>query len=179
MDNGAFAAWSNGKEWDECSFEKGVSWAEKQHLQPRWVVVPDVVTNADATIEKWHTWAPILRGRGFRVALAVQDGMENDDAARLNPDVIFIGGSKPWKMKTISRWCDSFPRVHVGRINGLNGLMACHKAGAESVDGTGFFRGRRAQLAELIEYIDAFGDRATHPMFLDREHTDQALLFND
>ncbi len=177
LDNGAFPAWANGKEWDQRSFEKGLEWGRKQNLKPRWVVVPDVVTEAEATIERWHDWAPRMANLGFKLALAVQDGMTAQDAQTLNPDVIFVGGTKLWKMQTLSMWCAEFPRVHVGRINGLAGLMACHAAGAESVDGTGFFRGSRTQLGGLIKYIEAYGDNFNHPMYQEREHSGQGGLY--
>jgi len=52
----------------------------------------------------------------------------------------------------------AFPRVHVGRINGEKGLWECHEAGAESCDGTGWFRGGNTegnkQLQMLLRYLE-------------------------
>lgn len=48
----------------------------------------------------------------------------------------------------------AFPRIHVGRVNTERMLWMAHEAGAESCDGTGWFRGDKAQLAGLMRYLD-------------------------
>jgi hypothetical protein len=68
-------------------------------------------------------------------------------------EVVFIGGTTDWKWRSIDLWCSSFPRVHVGRVNGYDGLIRCACAGAESVDGTGWFRGDKQQLAGLLRFL--------------------------
>ena len=118
-------------------------------------MVPDVVTDSKATFKMWDEWAPIVAEKGFPLAFAVQDGMtpEMVKASNVEAEVIFVGGSTDFKWNTLTSWTDNFPRVHVGRVNGLRDLMRCHRRGVESCDGTGFFRGRRAQLGELITYL--------------------------
>lgn len=117
------------------------------------------MTDPDATLKAWEFWAPRMRDLGFQLALAVQDGMTPDLVRKhTDPDIVFVGGSTDWKRSTILRWGASFPRTHVGRINGLRGLMACHHAGVESVDGTGFFRGDRNQTGGLVEYLKAYAN---------------------
>ena len=176
IDNGAFPAWSNGEEWDEDAFLRALDWTEGHSAKPRWVVVPDVVTDAEATMESWVRWAPRMRERGLRLALAVQDGMTPADAEPLGADVIFVGGSTEWKMGTLTDWCRAFPRVHVGRINGLRGLMACHAAGAESVDGTGYFRAPE-RMKGLVAYLREYGCRTEYPMNFTREHQGQGNFY--
>ena len=164
LDNGAFPAWKNGAAWDRHAFERALDWAAGQTLTPSWVVVPDVVTDPDATLASWEEWAPKLRGMGMRLALAVQDGMEpNTVRAHTDPEVIFVGGSSAWKLSTLRVWAKEFPRVHVGRVNGLRGLMSCHNAGVESVDGTGYFRGSRNQLRGLVDYLKAYPQPVADP----------------
>src|SRR5690606_19465502 len=84
---------------------------------PRWLLVPDVVADRDATIARWREWEPKLRPFGFPLAFAVQDGMTAEDVPA-DADVIFVGGTTDWKWRTVWRWCHDFPRVHVGRVNG-------------------------------------------------------------
>jgi hypothetical protein len=53
-----------------------------ERLQPYrdqclFVVIPDVVYDARATIERFRTWAPVVRRMGFPVAFAAQDGQED------------------------------------------------------------------------------------------------------
>jgi hypothetical protein len=179
LDNGAFPAWTNGVEWDEECFLKALDWCERQPLKPRWVVIPDVVGNDVATYERYHIWGPRLKERGFNLAFACQDGMTPASLKEnhIEASILFIGGSREWKMRTIAMWANHYPRIHVGRINGLRGLMVCHQAKVESVDGTGFFRGRRGQLDELIEYLKEFGEPEPHPMFLPQIDPNQPELF--
>lgn len=156
LDNGAFGAFQSGKPWDEAAFVAHVEYYAHHSLRPRWVVVPDVVANAINTISKWRHWAPILSNDfNLKLALAVQDGMVPDDihGLKIQPDVIFVGGSTEWKWQTVGQWCANFPRVHVGRVNTRKYLEICQAAGAESCDGTGWFRGRSAQIAELGHFL--------------------------
>ena len=180
IDNGAFPAWTNGREWDGPAFVDAMEWVAKQEVRPRWIVVPDVVTDAEATFDSWSRWEPRLRDLRIPLAFAVQDGMTPQDVERkVSPDVIFVGGSRDWKLQTREAWARSFPRVHIGRVNGLRDLMACHRPGVESVDGTGFFRGRRAQLQELVDYLETYpkpGPLA--PMFMPLDDGHPQLAFD-
>ena len=168
LDNGAFPAWKNGEPWDEEVFIEALDWVKGQSIQPKWIVVPDVVTDCEGTFKAWEKWEPRLRHLRIPLALAVQDGMTAKEVElRASPDVIFVGGSRPWKLQTRRTWAETFPRVHVGRVNGLRDLVACHELGVESVDGTGFFRGRRAQLQELITYLEEIhSPDGIAPMFM-------------
>jgi len=57
-------------------------------------------------------------------------------------------------MGTLRQWTAAFPRVHVGRVNTERLLWIAHYAGAESCDGTGWFRGDQQQLAGLLRYLE-------------------------
>jgi hypothetical protein len=122
-------------------------------VMPLWALVPDVVSNRAATLERWLRYAPIVRAAGLRPAFAAQDGMTFDDV----PDgecVIFLGGSTEWKVGAIGPWCDRFPgRVHVARVNTWRRLVACWRAGAISVDGTGWFRKDSGQDRDLRKFL--------------------------
>lgn len=157
LDNGAWPAFLNGEEWDEDAWRALLRWALLSGLMPRWVLVPDVVGNRSATMERWHRYAPGVRAQGFRCAFAVQNGMTFDDV----PDddcMLFIGGDDAFKDASIPTWGARFPgRIHVGRVNGMPRLLAAHAAGAVSVDGTGWFhRGRSStssQANDLRKYL--------------------------
>ena len=157
IDNGRFVVWSKGKEWDDAGF---LDTAQKMLArQPaEWIVVPDVVASAFQTLEWWDEWAPRLRDFGIPLAMAVQDGMRPEDVRRKKPDVVFVGGSFRWKWRTVWEWCQNFPRVHVGRVNTERFLWNAHRCGAESVDGTGWFRGDQVQLAGLHRYLSLAKD---------------------
>jgi hypothetical protein len=160
LDNGAFVAFKNGTVWDEAAYLRLLSWAAGRVESPLWVLCPDVVGDRGATLARWAEWSPRLRAYGWPVAFAVQDGMGPGDVPS-DADLIFVGGTTRWKWRTVRKWCQDFPRVHVGRVNGEPALWNCIEFGAESCDGTGWWcqaRGRREQLLRFLERFAA-GDR--------------------
>src|SRR5262245_25993751 len=66
LDNGAYPAWEKNLDWDEAAWLKHLDWAAAQKQQPLWVVVPDVVTDRDRTLERWEKYYPVVNERGFR-----------------------------------------------------------------------------------------------------------------
>lgn len=154
LDNGAYGAFINGTVWDEEKFYKMAN----TPFSPKaiWVAVPDVVTNREATIANWKTHYPRLQNH--TLAFCVQDGMSAQDVP-IDASVVFVGGSTQWKWNTIRGWCSDFPRVHIGRVNSERLLWQAHECGAESCDGTGWFRGgddvrTNPQLAGLVRYLE-------------------------
>ncbi len=153
LDNGAFAA---GEDWDESRWFKMLDWAKLSGQSPSWALVPDVVGDSIRTLRKWDIYRDRVRKYGWPLAFAVQDGMVCGDVPG-DADVIFIGGSTSWKWRTMAEWCESFPRVHVGRVNSWRRLWQCHDAGAESCDGTGWTRGNhqdRRKYPALLDYLE-------------------------
>ncbi len=153
LDNGAYGAYSNKEPWSPHPYLASCDRARLCHIKPLWSVVPDAVGDKVGTIELWGEWEAQLRPYGWPLAFAVQDGMTPSDVPA-TADVIFVGGSTEWKWRNVALFCAAFPRVHVGRVNSEPHLWHCHDAGAESCDGTGWFRGDRKQLAELVAYIE-------------------------
>lgn len=150
LDNGAYAAFINDAAWDESAWRCLLSWAVLSGQRPRWAVVPDVVGNRSATIERWHRYHSEVRALGIQPAFAAQDGMTFEDVPA--DSVVFLGGSTEWKEAAIGPWCARFPgRVHVGRVNKWDRLVRCWRAGAISVDGTGWFH--RIQRRELAQFL--------------------------
>lgn len=155
LDNGAFPAYCKQIPWDETAYWHMLDVIKASGRTPEWALVPDVVANKEQTIERWHTYEQRLRsywGLPLNLAFAVQDGMQPSDVPP-GAQVVFVGGTTDWKWATVSMWCQHFPRVHVGRVNGYKGLRICAEAGAESCDGTGWFRGDKEQLAGLQRFL--------------------------
>lgn len=155
LDNGAFAAAINNRPFDWGAWDAALDRYVGHPQAPIWIVVPDVVFDGAATLAQWNQLAEGYRKRYVPLAIAVQNGMTPDDVRSLavQPDVIFIGGTTEWKWETVGTWCAEFPRVHVARVNGRRALDASYLAGAESCDGSGWFRGDLAQIEELCEFI--------------------------
>lgn len=152
LDNYVFAAYRKGEEWSESRFMAHLEKVKASGKTPKWVVCPDVVGDSKASMEKWGIWEPILRQYGWPIAFAVQDG-QTVAAVPKNADVIFVGGSSEWKRSTIDQWCGEFERVHVARINTYRWLWHCHKSGAESIDGTGWFWRNKREHQDLLDYL--------------------------
>jgi hypothetical protein len=156
LDNGAWPAFKNGQPWSEPEWRRLLNWAALSGQQPLWCIVPDVVGDRAGTLALWPRFAPEVRRFGWRPAFALQDGMTFDDV----PDaecMLFLGGSTEWKEAAIGPWCERFPgRVHVGRVNNWDRLMACYRAGAVSVDGTGWFHKakRSDQRRDLRRFLE-------------------------
>lgn len=135
MDNGVFTG-----RFDESAF-----WKKLERLQPHqpqclFVVAPDVVANAIATLSAWRYWGPAIHAAGWPVAFVAQDGQEN---LPLPPefDALFIGGSTEWKMSNyaLALIAEAKRRgawVHVGRVNSQSRIRHFQLAGVDSVDGT-------------------------------------------
>lgn len=156
LDNGAYVAFKNGKPWDETAWLRLLDWAKASGQDPLWCIVPDVVQDRAGTIERWTSYVDRVRERGWIPAFAVQDGMAFDDVPS-DDCVIFLGGSTEWKDEAIVPWCGRFPgRVHVGRVNRWERLVRCWRAGAVSVDGTGWYHKskRSDQLGELVRFLE-------------------------
>lgn len=159
LDNGRYAVWSSGKEWSSKNFRTYLDRASEIGYAPEWLVVPDVVGNALATLEEWEKWTPRLDSYGWRLALAVQDGMTVDMAAKLDraPDVIFVGGTTEWKWRYAREWCSSFGRVHIGRVSTKRRLWMAQDCGAESSD-SNVWRPIGRHIQELCDYLKKSND---------------------
>lgn len=155
LDNDAFTCWTQVKPFDFVAWRSFLGRIRDTLETPIWAAVPDVVANREATLRQWNEWSFLVVENGWPTALVVQDGMTMRDVESCKPDVVFVGGTTEWKWKTAHLWCQDFPRVHVGRVRSRR-LTYCQQIGAESCDGTGWFResvrGRPArQLEAWIE----------------------------
>lgn len=166
LDNGAYGAWEKQVPWDENAWWNLLEEATRACL-PLWAVVPDVVTDREATIESWHKWEPILRDEfpGLPLAMAVQDGMTPEDVPA-GVHTVFVGGSPRWKWRSLPMWTKAFPRVHVGKVNSKKKLWQCTEHGAVSCDGTGWTQGGEQRLQELADYLEMSTGRKSHPQMV-------------
>jgi hypothetical protein len=146
----------NKQDWNEDEWRALLVWAAMSGIPPLWCVVPDVVGNREETLERWHQYAHAVKAYGWRCAFAAQDGMTFDDVPD-NECVVFLGGSTEWKESAIEPWCRRFPgRVHVARVNGWDRLVKCWRAGAISVDGTGWFHKSNSKHASQFNKLNKF-----------------------
>lgn len=139
-DNGVF-----GKGW--VGDEKFLAWLESYTSVERercwFVVAPDVVADAAATLARSAPWLPIIRALGYPVAFVAQDGLESiaDEIPWDGFDVLFIGGSTEWKLGAhASRFIADAKargkRTHMGRVNSNRRFQYAGLLGCDSADGT-------------------------------------------
>lgn len=153
LDNDAWGAFKNRRLRDAGAHRALLTWSLMSGIMPVFALVPDVVADRDATLREWDLHAPKMAAMGFRLGFAAQDGMTFDDVPT-DDCVVFLGGGTAWKDAAIAPWCARFPgRVHVGRVNGMPRLLAAWRAGAVSVDGTGWFHNKTGQAGDLRKFL--------------------------
>ena len=165
LDNDAFIAWSQKKEWSAPAWREMLQWAQMTGLDPLWCLVPDVVANREATLANWPRYAPEAAEYGWPLAFAVQDGMTPRDVPS-DAAVVFVGGSDAFKFRSLPMWCDHFPRVHVGRVNEVPALQICQRLGVESADGSGWFKDTRRMAALEAWMADELETTPEHPQLV-------------
>lgn len=155
LDNGKYACWAADRAWSEDGYKKMLDAVASMGGSALWALVPDAVGDRDETLRLFDRHAPLVASYGWPIAIAVQDGMTPADIPS-DAQVVFVGGTTEWKWgpEGLPVFASAFDRVHVGRVNTNGKLWECHEAGAESCDGTGWFRGDQKQLAGLVSYLE-------------------------
>lgn len=153
-DNSAFSCFSRDK---FLRMLDSMAW-----LSPLWVVAPDVVGDAQRTIDLFGVWREEIVGRGFPIAFVAQDGLTMEMLSELwaQIDCLFIGGSTEFKLSCASvefiREAQNKGKlVHVGRVNSLERIRWAHVAGADSVDGSSMSRFGNTYVRKFLAYINA------------------------
>jgi len=140
LDNGAWSAFKNSEPWDVDAFVARLGQLDTMPREPDFVVLPDVVTNPEQTVERAGKWAPMIDAD---TALPVQDGLEPERAVevceRLDAKTIFVGGTHEFK-RTHGRGFvetahDRGLNCHIARP-GPKGLLWADELNADSVDTT-------------------------------------------
>jgi hypothetical protein len=158
-DNGVYGAWTRGKVWDQemhCAYLDMLSKVPPDNL-PIFVLLPDAVADWDRTVELAGIYLPMIRQKGFRVAIALQDGCSFEQVMDYDPDWVFVAGSTEWKEDNIGPACEFFHargiKVHVGRVNTRRRLRICQAAGVDSCDGTCLNKYMDANLSLIAETL--------------------------
>ena len=161
LDNGAWSAHQQNKPFDFAAFE----WAfDRIGAKADWVVVPDVVGNAKATLAMAADWFERIE-HGQKL-IAVQDSMQPAD---IEPYMqqgagIFVGGTTDWKLKSLPVWGELAKKhkawLHVGRVNTVRRIRHCQQAGANSFDGTSATRFSKniPRLTRALNQLNLWGD---------------------
>lgn len=143
VDNECFTL---GNEFDPVRFKRALGCIRQSHgvNDCLFVVAPDVVGDAVATLARFGLWAKEIRDLGFPVALAAQDGLEDLVVPWADLDALFVGGSTEWKLsacvadlirgaKGRGKW------THIGRVNSVRRASRLREY-PDSVDGTAWVK---------------------------------------
>jgi hypothetical protein len=138
MDNGGFSG------FDEGAF---VRMLERFAFRPGCIfaTAPDFVGDAAATRARWPFWSRLIRGLGVPPAFVAQDGIRPSDVPWAELGALFIGGTTAFKDSIATRDLCGIAKangvwLHWGRVNGMRRYELARKAGADSIDGSGFSR---------------------------------------
>ena len=125
--------------FDEAQWLKAVERAELYAATCLFVVVPDVVADAAATLQRFKQYRPLIKN--LPAAFVSQDGIEllADSIPWDDFSAVFIGGTDKHKLGASGRWVMQEARergkwVHVGRVNSPSRIVQLWEA--DSWDGT-------------------------------------------
>lgn len=157
-----------GRPWamDNCAFTKGFQpdrffdkliRYEPYRSNCLFIVLPDVVGNAQATHSLFFEWFFAFERTGFPIAYVLQDGQEDFPIPR-EVDCLFIGGTNKFKLsktawemarkgKEQGKW------IHVGRVNSLTRVLKFDGI-ADSVDGNFLRFGPDINRPKIIEWME-------------------------
>lgn len=145
IDNGAYCAHMANEPFQEDKFTELVdAWGDVAD----WIVIPDVIYDAGATIAQANQWINRLSALNdrHRYMFVWQDGMTREDITPILKDGIgiFVGGSTEGKLENmmwISDLCYEYNTwCHIGRVNSQKRIQLCMDANADSFDGSGYSR---------------------------------------
>ncbi len=138
-DNGAWADYQAGRDFDEDAYEKFLDWLP---ITPDWIVLPDVVAGGLRSLALSMRYLNRCAACAPLVLLAVQDGIEPPDVSSVvGAGVgIFLGGSTDWKIRKMAEWgqfcSDRGIHYHVARVNSIRRMSQAIGSGADSIDGS-------------------------------------------
>jgi len=125
--------------WDEQGWLDAL--AKLDPANCAFAVAPDVVHDAQATLERAFHWLPHIRRLGYPAAYAAQDGATPAQLPWDALDALFLGGSDTFKLGEPARALVREARkrgklVHMGRVNSYKRMRYAEAIGCHTADGT-------------------------------------------
>jgi len=123
----------------------------------RFVTVPDVVGDHDATLALWREWHGFV-GAAQPPAFVLQDGVSVDTVPWDECAATFIGGGDSFKLGPDARLLARETKrrglwLHMGRVNSHSRLRYAASLGCDSVDGTMWTKWKSTHLAKGLEWV--------------------------
>ena len=129
-----------------------------------WITAPDVVANAQATLESFEQW--LERLEHLSLAFVAQDGAECMDLPWQHFTCLFIGGSTDWKLSCAAADLVAEAKrrgktTHMGRVNSNRRLSHAYQIGCDSIDGTGYSRYSKKYLKSALDFLHNLHNQLT------------------
>jgi hypothetical protein len=162
-DNGCFA---QGDAFDAGDWLEWAAGLRRYRDHCLFIVAPDVILDAEATLIRSLPYLPTIRQLGFPAAFVSQNGCRSDLVPWDQIDVLFVGGDDAWKLGEPS-WglCTEAKRrgkrVHMGRVNSFRRLKACAISGVDSADGTYLKFGPDTNWPKLMAWLDVVNEQTS------------------
>lgn len=140
---------------------------EEEQDRCLFVVAPDVVADAQATLERSTYWLPLIKHEyDLPVAFVGQDGCEHGHIPWDTFDAWFIGGTTDWKLSAESYRLAQIAKskgkwVHMGRVNSRKRCRIAASWGCDSVDGTYLTFGPKQNLPKLLSWMSEINGQPT------------------
>lgn len=167
FDNGAFADFLAGREFDEKQYAADVAAVIDCPRRPCIVVVPDIVGGGEKSLAFSVEWRKRLP-QTWPCYLAVQDGMltESVRAVCFNQfwRGIFLGGTDEFKANSGQHYCDFAHDhgllFHYGRASTPRKIRHAREIGADSVDSS-FPLWERSRFRDFLMAVGAYSIQAS------------------
>jgi hypothetical protein len=143
--------------WNQYAFENLIN-ARVPTARCKFVVAPDVIMNADATLTDFWHWRDYIQVLGYPVAYAAQDGATVENTPFGAFDALFIGGSNAFKFGPDCRaiverakWFGCW--VHWGRASTPGFIHYAKALGCDSIDSSAFARFTEDRLPRALPLL--------------------------
>jgi len=145
------------------AFDLGVylAWLERMRPYSRrclFATLPDVVGDAEATLERSLSVLPELAELDYPRAFVLQDGCNYKLVPWRDIEAVFIGGTTAWKLSQDARYLAHVAKglgkwVHMGRVNSFERMKVAFMWGCDSVDGTSLVFGPDRRWPEIKRWL--------------------------
>lgn len=147
IDNGCFT-----DKWEEGQWLRYLDRCDRRAI---FAVAPDVPFDWEASWARSEGYVDRIRDMGFRVAVAMQNGVTVDDVPWDALDVVFLGGDTAWKLSTDALYIANAARdrgvhVHMGRANSAKRFVRAVSMACDSADGTFLKHGPKQLMADRL-----------------------------
>ena len=179
IDNGAFGGNFDADEWCELLDD-----IESMPYPPDFVVLPDVLNDAERTLDRHRRYASEVLDRHLRPAPVLQPGLPVRQqvalAEQLGASIVFVGGACSWQRSfgadIVEEAHERGLRVHLGNPGSKDRLLWSHRIGFDSADTTTIVT---SQNWDWLEALEAQSRGGISRGALKKEPRQQTLISTD